>query len=278
MMKKLDFWIRCWLYLSALVVLSLTFGIFIYIFYRGSHVLSPSFLLGSPKGMPLGTEGGIFPAIVGTLLLGLLSGLFGGILSLCCSLYISFYCTSSKLRELFMMSLEALSGVPSIVLGLFGYSVFIKQWGLPRSLLTASLTLSLMVLPFMTLRLLALFRDVSQALFKHSLYLGVTKSYTLLKLILPHTLGRICTTIGLGMSFAMGATAPIMFTGAVVSAGVPNSLTSSVMALPYHLYILANEGISMDMAYGTACVLMLILLGLHGLCHLTAYQKGKKHD
>lgn len=275
-MKSKEGLFKLWVYLSGLLTILITASIFLYILLKGYPIITPEFIFGSPQGMPLGTEGGIFPAIVGSLLLGLLSGFIGGLLGLCNAIYLVFYCSSKWKCELIMDALQALAGIPSIVLGLFGYSLFIIKFGIKRSLLTASLTLAIMIIPFVTLRIKKALEEISLEQFMTSLSLGTSKSYTILHLVLPHVLGRICTALGLGIGFAMGATAPIMFTGAVIFTDVPDHLTDSFMALPYHLYMLANQGISLDMAYGTAFVLVVILLVINLLCQLVYYLKGKQ--
>ena len=265
-----------WVVVSGLLALGITFWLFLFLLYKGGSLVSPEFFLEEPKGMPLGTEGGVFPAIVGSLLLGGLSGLMGGFLSLCTSVYLVFYCEKRWLKRLIMDALQCLAGVPSIVLGLFGYSLFLMSFGLKRSLLTATMTLAIMVIPFITLRLQKAMEETSKEQFVTSLSLGLPKSHTILCLVFPVCLRRILTALGLGIGFAMGATAPIMYTGAVVSGGVPDSVMDPVMALPMHLYTLASTGISMDMAYATAFVLIVLLLIINLLCHFAGAFKGDR--
>ncbi|WP_455538570.1 PstA family ABC transporter permease [Terrisporobacter sp.] len=269
-MNKKDCLLKLWIYLSGILVISITFGIFIYILHKGFNVMSWQFIFDSPKGSPLGTEGGIFPALIGSLSMGLLSGLIGGIFSILISIYLVFYCDSKKFKKLISYSLYILSGIPSIVLGLVGYTILIYRFGMERGLLCASITLSIMIIPFISIRIIKLLIDGGEEIMNASLCLGVSKSYTLFKIIIPNLMINILTTITLGMAYAMGATAPIMYTGAVIYSGLPNKINSPVMALPYHLYILVNEGLSMSNAYGTAFVLMMLLLIINGLCRLMA--------
>ena len=239
-----------WVVVSGLLALGITFWLFLFLLYKGGSLVSPEFFLEEPKGMPLGTEGGVFPAIVGSLLLGGLSGLMGGFLSLCTSVYLVFYCEKRWLKRLIMDALQCL--------------------------LTASMTLAIMVIPFITLRLQKAMEETSKEQFVTSLSLGLPKSHTILCLVFPVCLRRILTALGLGIGFAMGATAPIMYTGAVVSGGVPDSVMDPVMALPMHLYTLASTGISMDMAYATAFVLIVLLLIINLLCHFAGAFKGDR--
>ncbi|MGL4735963.1 MAG: PstA family ABC transporter permease [Cellulosilyticaceae bacterium] len=274
-MKIKHYLLKVWMISSGILTFVLIAGIFFYICLRGLPLITPTFLFDRPKGMPLGSEGGIFPAIIGSLLLGLLCGLIGGILSLCSALFMVFYCKSSWLHTLLLYGLQALSGIPSIILGLFGYSFLMMELGMKRSLLCSSITLSFMVIPFITLRFVKALEELPQETLLTSFALGLPKGYTLWHYVLPATFGRLLTALGLGIGFAMGATAPILFTGAVMMAPVPTSIMDPFMALPYHLYVLANEGISLDMAYGSAFVLMFILFILNFSCRYFYNRKGK---
>ncbi|MHC1750862.1 MAG: PstA family ABC transporter permease [Cellulosilyticaceae bacterium] len=274
-MNPKHFVLRTWILLSGILTILITLGIFFYILIKGCPVITEEFIFGMPKGTPLGTEGGILPAIIGSLLLGLITGIIGGILGLCTAIYLVFYSRKNWQKILIIHGLQALSGIPSIVLGLFGYSVLIMRFHLPRSLISAALTLSVMIIPFVTIRIKKALEETSQEQFMTSLNLGVSKSYTITHCVLPSVLERICSALSLGIGYAMGATAPIMFTGAVIFSDVPKSLLDPFMALPYHLYILANEGISFNMAYGTAFVLVVILLVINLICQLIGHWKGK---
>ncbi|MGD9570101.1 MAG: ABC transporter permease subunit [Sedimentibacter sp.] len=106
----------------------------------------------------------------------------------------------------------------------------------------------------MSIRIMKVLEESSKDQLVCSLSLGISKSYTITKLIIPSNLKYIMTSLGLSIVFAMGATAPVMFTGAVIVAGVPSRLSDPIMSLPYHLYMLINEGLSVEMAYGTAFI------------------------
>lgn len=265
--KIKDFLFKLWVILSGLTIISVTIGVFSYLLYKGFNVISTEFIFSSPKGIPLGTEGGIFPAIVGSLLSGLLSGLFGGTLGLCTAIYLVFYCEYKKVKHYILQALQCLAGIPSVVIGLFGYSLLIVGLGMHKSLMSASITLTIMIIPFISIRIKKALEETSNEQFICSLSLGIPKSYTIVKLVIPNAFKYIMTSLGLGIVFAMGATAPIMFTGAVIISGIPSKLTDPFMALPYHLYILVNEGLSVDMAYGTAFVLIVIVLSINLICH-----------
>lgn len=267
-MRIKDSLFKLWVWFSGAAIISATMGVFLYLLYKGFGIVSAEFIFSSPKGIPLGTEGGIFPAIAGSLLSGLLSGLFGGILGLCTAIYLVFYCENETVRSYILQALRCLAGIPSVVIGLFGYSFLIVGLGISKSLLSASITLTIMIIPFISIRIKKALEETSKDQFIGSLSLGISKSYTIIKLVLPNALRYIMTSLGLGIVFAMGATAPVMFTGAVIISGIPSRLTDPFMSLPYHLYILVNEGLSVEMAYGTAFVLIVIVLLINLICHL----------
>lgn len=266
-MKLKDCMFKIWVLLSGAAIILITIGVFLYLLYKGFGVITWEFIFGSPKGIPLGTEGGIFPAIAGSLFSGILSGLLGGILGLCTAVYLVFYCENETVKRYVLQSLQCLAGIPSVVVGLFGYSFLIVGLGINKSLLSASITLTIMIIPFITIRIKKALEETSKDQFIGSLSLGIPKGYTIVRLVIPNAFKYIMTSLGLGTVFAMGATAPVMFTGAVIMSGVPSRLTDPFMSLPYHLYILVNEGLSAEMAYGTAFVLIVIVLLINLICH-----------
>ena len=269
-MKMKDSLFKLWVLLSGSIVTSVAAGIFLYLFFKGFSVISPEFILGSPRGIPLGTEGGIFPAIAGSLMSGAIAGILGGALSLCTAVYLVFYCKSEKIHSYILHALQCLAGIPSVVVGLFGYSFLIVSMRIPKSLLSASITLTVMIIPFISIRIKKALEHTSKEQFIGSLSLGIPRGYTIVRLIIPASFRYIMTSLSLGVVFAMGAAAPVMFTGAVIISGVPSSLSKPFMALPYHLYILVNEGLSVEMAYGTALVLMVTVLLINIICRIIA--------
>lgn len=266
-MKSKDLLFKLWVFLSGIIIIATTMGLFLYLFYKGIGVISLEFIFDSPKGIPRGTEGGILPAIIGSLMSGLISGLLGGILGLCTAVYLNFYCKSQIIKKYILQALQCLSGIPSVVIGLFGYTFLIVGLGINKSLLSASITLTIMIIPFISIRMKKALEETSKDQYISSLSLGIPKGYTIVKLIIPSAFKYIMTSLGLGTVFAMGATAPIMYTGVVITSGIPGKLKDPFMALPYHLYILVNEGLSLEMAYGTAFVLIVIVLLINIVCH-----------
>ena len=172
-----------------------------------------------------------------------------------------------KVRTVVVTAIELLSGIPSVVFGLLGMQVLVpavaKTFGKASGacLLSAIVVLAVMILPFIEVRAEKAFREVPAELVRSSYSLGCSKLYTIMRIVLPVCRGELVSGIILGGCYAMGATAPMIFTGAVAYAAVPDSIFSPAMALPLHLYLLVAQGsTSMDTAYGTAFVMMAMIL------------------
>ena len=260
-------------FLSFLLIFSTLLFFFLYIFYKGYKVISPSFLLEAPKGMVLGEEGGIFPAITGSLAFSLTALVLSGLPSLFTAIFMVFYAKEGRKKESLHFFIHLLSGVPSIVLGLFSYSLFVYQLKLGRSVLSGAIALAIMIFPLMEIRMEKIFEEVPKSYLQSSESLGCSKGYTIRRLVLPYTLPELLSTMLLAFCFALGATPPILFTGGVAFAKSPTSLLSPAMALPLHLYLLLVQGgSSLSRAYGTALVMLFLLLIGNGISSLlTAY-------
>lgn len=263
--------LKSWIILSAVIVISIILFIILFIFAKGIPFIDLQFLFDRPRGMPLGVEGGIFPAIMGSLYFTLIAVFFASIIAISVAVYIKFYAISSKITALMHLVIQSITGIPSIVLGLFGYSFLVVYLNMGVSLLAGGLTLGVMIFPFIEVRVEKILNEVDKEMIYSSYALGLSKSYTFFKLILPICFNDILSTITLAAGFAMGAAAPVIFTGAVINSSVPKSILSPAMALPYHLYILVGEGISLDMAYATASVLLILLFLINLLVLLAAY-------
>lgn len=263
-----DILLLLWYFLSTFLVVFIVFFIIAYVIKNGIHTINKDFLLNNPKGMPLGKEGGIFPAIVGSLLLMFISSITASILGIATAVYLTLYNKNKKIDGIIHIIIHSISGIPSIVLGLFGYSFLVFFLDLGVSLLAGAITLSIMIFPYIEVVTEKAIEEVDKKLIVSSYSLGIDKTYTFFKIILPQCIEEIVSGIMLSGGFAMGATAPIMLTSAVISAPTPDSIMSPVMALCYHLYILISQGISMENAYGTAFVLMSILIILNFLSML----------
>lgn len=249
-----------------LAVYSVLF-ILLYFFYdvgsQGYRVISWEFLSEVPKrGM---TEGGIFPAIVGTFLVTMITALFAVPLGLAAAIYLNEYAPTGRLTRLIRLSIRNLAGVPSIVYGLFGVILFVNLLKLGTSVLSAGLTLGLLTLPWTITASEEALKSVPDAYREGALALGATKWQMIRTNVLPYSIPGMLTGAVLGLARAAGETAPIMFTGAAFYLPLlPRSLKDQFMALPYHLYIMATQHHAVDkarpLAYGTALVLIAFVI------------------
>lgn len=254
---------KCVKYLSwgcTFLVLVLILFLFGYIFYRGAGAVTWEFLSGVPKGAIIGSEGGILPAITGSLLYTGTALLIAFIPSSASALYLVYYQTNSLPGMILKLVIQCISGIPSIVFGLFGYSFLVMSLGWGRCILSGGVTLGLMIIPFIEVRLENAMRQLPVCLTEQSDALGVSRFYMIRHLVFPCILPEMVSAFLLGGCYAMGAAAPLIFTGAVFNAPVTVNLMSPAMALPNHLYSLLTQGVSDENAYGTAFVLMIIVL------------------
>ncbi len=263
---------------SALVVLIL-FGILANIFYNGFSVLSWGFLTESPReGM---TAGGILPAIIGTFLVSLITIILAVPLGMFSAIYLNEYAYQGRLVRLIRLSIRNLSGVPSIVYGLFGVALFVRFLHFGASILSAGLTLGLLTLPWTITASEEALKTVPKAFRDGALALGATKWQAIRTNVLPYAVPGMLTGAILGLARAAGETAPILFTGAAFFIPfLPHSLFDQFMALPYHLYILATQHQDIakvrPIAYGTALVLIALILCLNAVAVTIRYRYRKK--
>lgn len=245
--------------LANAIILLVLLSIVFFIAVRGVSVLSWDFITQPPRFMM--TRGGIFPAIFGTILLVLFAIAFALPFGVLTAIYLNEYSTHRRLVRIVDNAIVNLNGVPSIVFGLFGFAFFVKFAGLGVSLLSASLTLATMILPTIILTSVESLRSVPESFREAALALGATKWESIRDHVLPNAIPGILTGAILGMGRAAGETAPILFTGAVYyQLSLPRSPLDPVMALPYHLYVLAAEHpfamLVRPIEYGTALVLL----------------------
>jgi phosphate transport system permease protein len=240
-------------------------GILLYIFINGIGAVSVDFLAEAPRDSM--TAGGIMPAILGTFYLTL--GAIGIALPLgvTSAVYLSEYAKQGPLVRVIRIGINCLAGVPSIVFGLFGLSFFVVYLRFGSCILSGALTLGFLVLPTIIGASEEALRAVPQTFREASLALGVSKWQTTLRVVLPNALPGILTGSILGIGRAAGETAPIMFTAAAFfTARLPQSVFDEVMALPYHIYVLATAGTHIDQTrpiqYGTVLVLLALVLGV----------------
>ncbi len=251
--------------LSVMVVLFMLGVILYYIVSHGVTNVSWEFITQSPRD--LGREGGIFPAIVGTLYLvggAILCAVPPGVGA---AIYLSEYAKEGKMTRLIRAGIDNLNGTPSIVFGLFGFAFLVLYLNFGISLLAGQLTLSFMILPTIIRTTEEAVKSVPQSLREASLAVGATKWQTIRKVVLPPAAPGIITGIILSIGRAAGETAPIMFTAAVFTQRfLPHSPMEPVMALPYHLFVLTTSvpG-SQNNAYGTAFVLLVVVLLIYAM-------------
>ncbi len=264
------------IYLCSSVAV-ITVGILLYyIISKGLPVIfRPNFLTGTSM------EGGILPAITGTIQLTLGSIAFALPLGMCAGIYLSEYAKDNKITKIIRSGIDNLNGTPSIVFALFGVVLFLVLFGLMKSLLAGMLTLGLMILPTIIRTTEEAVKAIPQAFREGSLALGSSKWQGISKIVIPAALPGIVTGAVLGMGRSAGETAPIMFTAVRTSSRfwLVLSVFEPVMALTYHLYRLLTEALfSVEEAAGTALTLLLLVLIFYGIAFIvrTKYEKRKQ--
>jgi phosphate transport system permease protein len=246
----------CLLTLTVITVFILIF-IIGFIFRYGFAELSWKFL--TQKTLEMGREGGILPSIIGTLAVALLAILIATPLGVGTAIYLSEYTKTGPVRRIISFGADCLAGVPSIIFGLFGFIFFVVTLRLGWCILSGALTLTIMILPTIIRTSEEAVKAVPRSYREISYSLGGGRLDTILKVVLPTAIPGILTGVILGLGRAVGETAATIFTTGA-SLNMPTSLFSSSRTLAVHFYILAREGISMPKAYGTATVLILLIL------------------
>ena len=266
--------------LALALVLAVIVFILADIATKGAGAISWEFLSQPPRrGM---TEGGIFPAIFGTLLVTAISALLAVPLGMGAAVYLHEYAPKNRLTRLIRLSIRNLSGVPSIVYGLFGVILFVNICRFGTSVLSAGLTLGLLTLPWTITASEEALKTVPNSYREGALALGASKWQAIRTNVLPSALPGMLTGTVLGLARAAGETAPIMFTGAAFALPVlPRSVRDQFMALPYHLYIMATQHHDIakvrPLAYGTALVLIVLVLGLNLGAIILRYRLRRRH-
>ena len=257
--------------LLGLLVIGILVWIQGFIIFNGVGVISWEFLTQPPtEGM---TGGGIFPAIVGTLCLVTGSMVFAFPLGMMAGIYINEYTANNWGVKIIRVVTNNLSGIPSIVFGLFGMTLFVNTLKFGDSILAGSLTLGLLALPVVIRTTEEALKAVPDAYRSGSLALGASKLQTIQRVILPAAYPNIITGLILSIGRVSGETAPILFTvAAYFLPKLPTSIFDQVMALPYHLYVISTSGTNLEasrpIAFGTALVLIIIVLIMNMLAAL----------
>ena len=237
-----------------------------YIVKSGASAISWEFISQAPRNEM--TQGGIFPAILGTFYLMLGSSIVSIPVGVITAVYLTEYARKPGLVKIIRLGINNLAGVPSVVFGLFGLSLFVVFLDFGTSILAGSLTLGILNLP-------VIIRSTEEALMvvpgtfrEASLSLGATRWQTIYRIVLPGALPGILTGIMLSLGRAAGETAPIMFTAAAYyTPDLPVSIFNEIMALPYHIYVMATAGTHIQetrhLQYGTAIILIMLVLMLN---------------
>lgn len=250
--------------LMAVVTVIPIVGTIIFILFKGGSAISLEFLSGFPRdGM---REGGILPAIIGTLYLTVGTAVFSVPLGIAAAIYLAEYAKDTALTRMIRLAIINLAGIPSVVYGLFGLGLFVLFLKFGTSILAASLTLSIMTLPVIISTAEESLRSVPQAFRTVSISLGATRWQTIRRIVLKEALPGILTGVILGLERAAGETAPILFTGAAFFLPrLPGSPFDATMALPYHLFVISTQVPEMpiQIQYGTALVLLAFVLTMN---------------
>jgi phosphate transport system permease protein len=254
--------------LATLVTLAVLAFVIVFVLERGLPVLSFKFLFTNPED--LGRAGGIFPTLVGTVLLPLLAIAIALPLGVGTAIYLTEYTLETRATRVIRFGTDCLAGIPSIIFGLFGFILFVTLMGMGWCLLSGALTLAIMVLPLIIRTSEEAIRSVPFSYREVSYSLGATRWQTVVKIVLPNALPGIVTGVMLSLGRSIGETAAVIFT-AGSALRLPTSLFDSVRTMSVHFYILAREGISNENAYGTAAVLIIAILAInaatYGLMH-----------
>ena len=241
---------------AALFVLVVLSAIIIYLLYRGLPRINWSFLTEIPRNM--GRSGGISSAIVGTLMVTAVAIVIAVPFGIGTAFYLAEYTKESMVTRIIRFSAESLAGIPSIVYGLFGFIFFVIYLNLGWSVLAGGLTLAVMILPTIIRTSEEAIRAVPYNYREVSFSLGGTKWQTIIKAVFPSAIQGIANGIILGVGRCVAETAAVMLT-AGGTLRMASSLFSPTRTMAVHFYILAREGISMENAYGTAALLIILI-------------------
>ncbi len=238
--------------------------IILHIYSQGLPAISLEFLTDFPRdGM---RDGGILPALIGTIWLTIGTALVSVPLGIGAAIYLSEYASDNRWTRAIRIAIINLAGIPSVVYGLFGLGLFVLFLQFGTSIIAGSLTLAIMTLPVIISTTEEALRAVPNSFRVVSISLGGTQWQTIRRIVLPQALPGILTGVILGLERAAGETAPILFTvAAFFLPRLPSSIFDSTMALPYHLFVISTQvpGMPVQIQYGTAVVLLSFVLGMN---------------
>lgn len=254
-------------WLSGLIIVGILVSIIGYVIIKGFSSVNLDFILQAPRHA--GEEGGISTTIMGTLYLTLLALLIAVPIGVGAAIYLEEYAHSrSKFAYIVNLTAETLAGIPSIIFGLFGFVFLVIFLNLGWSILSGGITLAIMILPTITRTAQEAILTLPREYRENSLALGASKWQTIQKVILPFALPGIVTGVILSIGRAVGETAALILT-AGSSLGLPLSVFDPARTMSVHLYILAMEGISMEKAFGTAFLIVVLIVVINYLANLS---------
>lgn len=267
---------RVAVYTAACITICVLLGIVGYILIKGIPHISVDLFAWEYNSENVS----LLPALINTILMTLLSLLLAVPLGIFAAIYLVEYTgRGNKLVKVVRMTAETLSGIPSIVYGLFGALFFVTTMGLGLSLLSGALTLSIMILPLIMRTTEEALIAVPNTYREGSFGLGAGKLRTVFKIVLPSAINGILAGVILAIGRIVGETAALIYTAGSV-AKVPDSLLDSTRTLSVHMYTISTEALHMDKAYATAVVLLIIVIGINALSAYAAKKitRGKAHE
>lgn len=263
---KLSLLIRLIVNIAAILTVGVLIAIVVYILYRGIPNITPQMF----EAKYTSENASVVPALINTLITIVVTLLIAVPIGIFSAVYMTEYAKrGNKLVKVVRLMSETLSGIPSIVFGLFGYLFFVVACKFDYSLLAGSLTLAIMVLPTIMTTTEEALRSIPDSYREGSFGLGAGKLRTVLRVILPSAIPGILAGVILSIGRIIGETAALIYTAGSV-AKVPDSLMGSGRTLAVHMYVLFNEGLSMERAYGTAVILLLLVLAVNLLSNFVA--------
>jgi len=258
------------IWLAAIATVAALGTILLYVIINGIGQLTPAFVFTWPHGVNM--EGGIWPTIQSTIYVTVLAMLIATPIAVLAAVYLAEYAVQGKLVSTIRFAADSLASVPSIVMGLFGLAAFVEGIGMGFSVLAAALALSFLLLPIIVRTTEESIRAVPKYIRWGSYGLGASKWQTVSRIVLPSAMPRITTGVILAAGRAAGETAVVIYTmGTMINA--PVTPLDPGRTMPVHLMLMAQEGINMPAAYGTALLLVLMVLGFN----LTARYIGRKN-
>ena len=245
---------------AAMITVAVLGTLLLYVFVNGIRAISPEFIFTWPRGV--NAEGGIWPTIVATVYVTALAMLISTPISVLAAVYLAEYAYQGRTVSTIRFAADSLASVPSIVMGLFGFALFVEAMGFGLSMISAALALSLLMLPIIMRATEEAIRGVPKYMRWGAYGLGATKWQVVRRTVLPAAAPRIITGIVLAMGRAVGETAVVLYTmGQAVNLPITPLMSGRPMTV--HLYLLAVEGINLPAAFGTALLLILMILGFN---------------